>query len=720
MLDHTADESTLERFVAALPGIVYRSDPAPPRELTVVDGDAEALTGHAAADFLEGDVTLEQCVSDDALDPLETELADAVAARRQFTATYDVRTRSGERKRAFERGTPVVEGDEVVAIEGLVLDVTRLSNARLDRRDDLFAHTQELADVGGWALDPTADELRWTEGVKRIHGVSSESSPTPEDAISFYHPEDRPVLAGAVEAALESGESFDHELRIVTDAGDTRWVRVNGVPEVVDGETVYLRGALQDVTDRRERERSLRDEQAFRRGLYEALPDLLYAFDADGSLTRWNARLEAVTGYGEGEIETMEPLDFVADADRDRVLDHIARVFEDGESVRVNARLRTKAGEHIPYEFTGAPLREGNGRVRELVGVGRDVSQRLQRQRRFEAVFNNTYQFTGLLNPDGTVIEVNEAGLSFMEADREAIVGVELWEALEFVAPADRDSVRRGYERAVAGEPYRDELRVHGSDGEAVIEFSLRPITDANGDLQFLVPEGRDITDSKERERLVQVLHRLLRHNIRNDLTVIRGYADLLAESLTDDALIAHAETMDATAESLLATSEKAKQIVDMILYPSVDAESRNLGSVARAVAEDFRERYPAATVVTTVEDSVAVACTERIGTALEQLVENALEHNTAETPRADIRVFERDGDACLAVSDNGVGISPDEWSMVTEEVREEGSQVRHGSGMGLLLTQWIVDGCDGQLAYTTAETPGSTITVRLPAAETV
>lgn len=91
---------------------------------------------------------------------------------------------------------------------------------------------------------------------------------------------------------------------------------------------------------------------------------------------------------------------------------------------------------------------------------------------------------------------------------------------------------------------------------------------------------------------------------------------------------------MDTTAESLLTTGEKAKPIVDTISYPSVDAESRNLGTVARSVAEDYRERYPAATVVTPVEYSVAVACTERIGTAIEQLVENAIEYDTLETPR--------------------------------------------------------------------------------------
>ncbi|WP_247730691.1 PAS domain-containing protein [Halovivax limisalsi] len=709
-----------ERFVDNLPGLAYRCAPEPPWEMAFVGGEVRGLTGYPASAFEDGEVHYGDLVVEADRGTLERELAASIEADRQFTTTYRIETRGGESKHVFERGKPVTDADgDVVALEGLVLDITQRKRYEqtLERQNDLFAYTQDVANVGGWTFDTETGTLRWTEQVKRIFGVSPAFEPTLEAALDRFHPSDRETVETAIERAIDEADPYDIECRIVTADDEVRWVRTKGVPQVIDGEVVALRGAIQDVTDRRERERSLRDERAFREGLYEALPDLLYAFDEEGTLTRWNAKLEAVTGYTSEDIESMAPVEFVAPADRDAVREHIRRVFETGESIQIRAQLRTNEGETIPYEFTGALMHHDDGTHRELVGVGRDVSARLERQRRFEAVFNNTYQFTGLLNPDGTIIELNEASLQFMGADRSAVVGTPLWDALDFPDEADRRSMLAGYERVLGGQPYRDELAVQGADGQSVIDFSIRPITNDDGELTFLVPEGRDITAFKERERLVRVLHRLLRHNIRNDLNVIRGYADTLSDGLTDEDTVEYAAKIDAAAENLLSTSEKAKQMVDLILHPTAGDDTLTLGRAVQAIAERFRERYPDASIVTAVEDSVVVAADDRLSIALAQLVENGLEHNTAATPRVDLRVSERDGRARLEVADNGVGISPDEWKMVTEEVRKEPSQVRHGSGMGLLLTRWIVDEFDGRLSYATDESNGSVVAVRLPTA---
>jgi len=138
----------------------------------------------------------------------------------------------------------------------------------------------------------------------------------------------------------------------------------------------------------------------------------------------------------------------------------------------------------------------------ELVCSVRDVSDRRERDRLFEAVFDNTYTFSGLVSPDGTVIEANETALEFAGVDREAVVGEPLWEACWFEATESaRQAARKGVRQARSGELYRDEIRLQGSDREAVVDFSIRPITNEQGEVTALVPEGRDITERKRRER---------------------------------------------------------------------------------------------------------------------------------------------------------------------------------------------------------------------------
>ncbi|ERG89035.1 MAG: PAS sensor histidine kinase, partial [halophilic archaeon J07HX5] len=171
--------------------------------------------------------------------------------------------------------------------------------------------------------------------------------------------------------------------------------------------------------------------------------------------------------------------DFVPTDEIETIATSFQRVLETGESVTVESAFETKAGERIPFEFTGAPLADANGEVRGLTGIGRNISARKKRQRQFEAVFNNTYQFTGLMAPDGTILEANKTALEFGGLDRDQLVGNKLWETYFFqISEQARAAAQEAVNQASTGEFFRDQLRVQGADRAAVIDFSVRPVTD--------------------------------------------------------------------------------------------------------------------------------------------------------------------------------------------------------------------------------------------------
>ncbi|WP_251954890.1 sensor histidine kinase, partial [Salinibacter ruber] len=134
----------------------------------------------------------------------------------------------------------------------------------LERKNDLFERAQEIASVGAWEHDLQAGENRWTSEVYRIYGYEDASGPVPpvENGVEFYHPEDRPAVRSAFEKAVEEGRSFDIEARLITEDGEEKWVRARGEPQREDrnseGEVARVRGTLQDITDRKEREEALR------------------------------------------------------------------------------------------------------------------------------------------------------------------------------------------------------------------------------------------------------------------------------------------------------------------------------------------------------------------------------------------------------------------------------------------------------------------------------
>jgi PAS domain S-box-containing protein len=129
----------------------------------------------------------------------------------------------------------------------------------LERSRDLLHHTENLAGTGGWEADAETRQQRWTDGTYAIHDLppDTEFEPTVDAGIAFYHPDDRDCIEEAIETCFETGESFDEELRLITAEDRLRWVRSTGEAITENGHVETVRGAIQDITDRREREQQL-------------------------------------------------------------------------------------------------------------------------------------------------------------------------------------------------------------------------------------------------------------------------------------------------------------------------------------------------------------------------------------------------------------------------------------------------------------------------------
>lgn len=125
---------------------------------------------------------------------------------------------------------------------------------QLSDSKSLLDATGRLARVGGWELDTETLAVSWTEETYRIHEVPFDYKPLLTEAINFYHPDDQELLSRAVQRALEHGEPYDIEIRLITAKNNHIWTRSICQPEVVNGRTVKLKGAFQDITDRKQSE----------------------------------------------------------------------------------------------------------------------------------------------------------------------------------------------------------------------------------------------------------------------------------------------------------------------------------------------------------------------------------------------------------------------------------------------------------------------------------
>ncbi|WP_251963696.1 PAS domain-containing sensor histidine kinase [Salinibacter ruber] len=168
-------------------------------------------------------------------------------------------------RRYFNRTLPVRdEAGTVIAGMAVAQDITeeRRRKEKLERKNDLFQRAQEIANVGGWEYDLDTGALTLTDQACRIHGVSPGAKMTLERSHGLYHPNDRWEAEEAFRRAAEDGVPYDVEARLITDAGEEKWIRTRGAPQQDDGRTVRVRGTIQDITDQKEREQALRTAKA--------------------------------------------------------------------------------------------------------------------------------------------------------------------------------------------------------------------------------------------------------------------------------------------------------------------------------------------------------------------------------------------------------------------------------------------------------------------------
>ena len=128
------------------------------------------------------------------------------------------------------------------------------------------------------------------------------------------------------------------------------------------------------------------------------------------------------------------------------------------------------------------------------------------RQRQLEAVFDTPGAFVGLLRPDGTLIRANEAAWEFVDRDPETFVGEPFWEGPWFTHDSDlQDRIERCIEVARTGETAEFEATHFSADGRAIdVEGTIRPVRDADGDVDMLVAHGTDVTTRKRRLQQVE------------------------------------------------------------------------------------------------------------------------------------------------------------------------------------------------------------------------
>lgn len=250
-----------------------------------------------------------------------------------------------------------------------------------------------------------------------------------------------------------------------------------------------------------------------------------------------------------------------------------------------------------------------------------------------------------------------------------------------------------------------DELTSHGGEIEATVDgderwyrIDLHEFRDPAGQEAGRIVYFNDITEIARREQRISVLHRVLRHNIRNEMTVLLGHLEYVQRAadgpITDDVMAVErsADKIMSFAENARLIERTLKQGDETVVVDAVDCINNAIEYVPNGdreidLALEAESRNGNHGVVSAVDR-------ELLRRAIGELIENAVVHGSGEV---DVELVRRDGWVDVRVLDEGPGIPGGEVEALHAPVE---TALDHGSGLGLWVARWTADLCGGELRF--------------------
>jgi len=275
------------------------------------------------------------------------------------------------------------------------------------------------------------------------------------------------------------------------------------------------------------------------------------------------------------------------------------------------------------------------------------------------------------------------------------------------------ERLHRRFRTAARGETQSFRWRVKRGDGTLVwVQVHLSSLT-VSGTPRVLA-EVRDIEAHTTASQRIGLLSRIMRHNLRNDLTVINGRAEQIEATEPDGTVQRHAEKIRETAGRIDRITESVRQIERATTVASQHRTRRHAVTAVESAVADIRERYPSATVVVEAATEMWFRVDRAFAQALSHTVENGIVHADRPEPVVTVTVDEspNTGRVEIRITDDNPPIPPVEIDAL--DAPGENTSTAHGTGVGLFVMKWSIESLGGEITFERAE-GGNVVSFYLP-----
>ena len=542
----------------------------------------------------------------------------------------------------------------------------------------------------------------------------SKHEETIRDIKTAAHPTFQPVLL------LQREQSAGDRWLTVGDDTDGPPLVDEVVAAPIDRVTLYHR--LDNLLARRSQSVELSQQytnvQSRFERLFDATNDAIFVVDiVVEEITECNPSACALVGCERSELLSLPPAAIFSTEIPDGLARFFQTVRQQGDGWTDEFSCQRSDGERRQLELSATTVDSINESI--LIVSARDITERKAYQQQLELRTQAMegapigISITDPETPDNQIRYVNSHFEELTGYSREYAIG----RNCRFLQGKDTREQPVAKMRAAIenNRPVSVTLKNYRKDGTPFWnQVTIAPVRD-DGTVTNYIGFQEDVSSRKLREQQLSVLNRIIRHNIRNGMNVIKGNVDILSDRVAPD----HQQFVDpieARADALSTLSHKAGTVRTLFEQELSSDSSYDVREVISKATTRFDENHPDATLSVGTVAAVSVFADDRLEFALSELLDNAVVHNDKPTAEVTISVEttgrnESSEWVDITISDNGPGIPDHERTVI--ETGEETS-LQHGNGLGLWLVYWTVSMFNGKMRIADQQV-GTRVTLRLP-----
>jgi PAS domain S-box-containing protein len=617
------------------------------------------------------------------------------------------------------------------------------------RNEDRLSRAQAISHVGDWEWEIATNAVKWSDELYRIYGFEPRSvQPDYGLVLAQMHPESKEEFLKGIDAALKEDRHFEMDYRFFRKDGSEAILHT--IAEVIrdaSGSPVSMLGTVQDITDRVEAERRLREsEDKFRSIFEQAIDGIMIADPVQKRNIEANRAICAMLGYTRDELITLGVEDMHPKEALPGILDLFERQLRGEISLGSDVPMLRKDGSVLYVDVNATHVTVGGKRC--LMGIFRDITERkraekkLQKEKDFStSIINGTAAIICGVAPDGATTFINPAGETITGYNAEELIGKNWWTV--FYPGDEYRQVEQLFRDLNKGNVRDYEMTLTTRDGnKRTISWNSLNKFDKNGNIVEIIGFGNDITERKklaEQLRQSQKMEAMgtlaggVAHDFNNILSAIIGFGTMARKRIKEDdrtkefieEILAGAERAAELTHGLLAYSRK--QTIKLIQLDLNDIVKKIHTMLVRIIGEDIELKSMLANTKLPVLVDPA-----QIDQVLLNLVTNArdampdggyLVINTEEiyidNRYAEANLIDSPGKyAVLTVSDTGTGMDQKTRENIFEPYFTT-KEVGKGTGLGLAMVFGIVKQHGGNIKVYSEPGRGTSFRVYLPMVKT-